>query len=246
MPIREEMERQGNWLFRWRGQLPLLFLPLIVLAMRESPWPSGDCTIHEVWEFLCLGVSLLGLAVRCLAVGFTPSATSGRNTRHQRAESLNTTGAYSVVRHPLYLGNYLIALGVTLVPLVWWLPVVYTLAFWLYYERIMCAEEAFLRDKFGDVFVHWAERTPTFIPNPLAWRPPDLRFSPRTVLKREYTGLFVVVLLHCGLEYSEHYWFEHRLYGGVFWAALGIAGIAGYLVLRTLKQRTTLLRVPGR
>jgi protein-S-isoprenylcysteine O-methyltransferase Ste14 len=246
MPMREEMERQGNWLFRWRGHLPFVLLALIPLAMRESPWPSGEQPIHEVWEFLCLGVSLLGLAVRCLTVGYTPAATSGRNTKRQVAETLNETGAYSIVRHPLYLGNYLIALGVALVPLVWWFPVVYTLAFWIYYERIMCAEEAFLRDKFGDVFVRWAAKTPAFIPNLLAWRPPALPFSTRNVLKREHTGLAVVILLHCGLEYSEHYFFEHRLYGGVFWAVLGVVGVASYLILRTLKRRTSLLRVTGR
>lgn len=246
MPMREEMERQGNWLFRWRGYLPFLLLVLIPVAIRDSQWPSEDYPIHEVWEFLCLGISLLGLAVRCLTVGYTPAATSGRNTKRQVAETLNVTGIYSIVRHPLYLGNYLIALGVTLVPLVWWFPIIYTLAFWLYYERIMCAEEAFLRAKFDDVFECWAARTPAFVPNPLAWRAPELPFSLRNVLKREHTGLAVVILLHCGLEYSEHYLFEHRLYGGIFWAVLGGVGVVSYLVLRTLKRRTSLLQVAGR
>ena len=32
--------------------------------------------------------------------------TSGRNTHDQVADSLNTSGIYSIVRHPLYVGNF--------------------------------------------------------------------------------------------------------------------------------------------
>ena len=44
---------------------------------------------------------------------------------------------------------------------VWWLPVIYSLAFWIYYERIMFAEEAFLRQKFGETYRRWAATTPS-------------------------------------------------------------------------------------
>ncbi|MGB8874133.1 MAG: hypothetical protein WCC75_12145, partial [Desulfobaccales bacterium] len=45
--------------------------------------------------------------------GLPPRGTSGRNTQGQVAETLNTTGIYSLVRNPLYLGNFLIWLGLS-------------------------------------------------------------------------------------------------------------------------------------
>ncbi len=146
-----------------------------------------------------------------LTVGRTPASTSGRNTRRQVAESLNTTGIYSTVRHPLYLGNFLMALGVVLFPMTWWLVVIYGLAFWLYYERIMLAEEAFLRSRFGTAFEEWARRTPAFVPRLRGYVAPDLPFSLRNVLRREYNGAFAVVLLLTLLETTRGWESNGRL-----------------------------------
>ena len=108
-------------------------------------------------------VALAGLGVRAYVAGHVPQGTSGRNTRSQICEGLNTDGAYSMVRHPLYLGNFLIWLGVALVPRSAWLLLLVTAAFWIYYERIMYAEEEFLRNKFGERYLFWA-RTHTRVP----------------------------------------------------------------------------------
>ena len=46
-----------------------------------------------------------------------------------------------------------------------WFVVVFILVYWVYYERIMYAEEQFLRRKFGTVYTDWAAHTPAFIPS---------------------------------------------------------------------------------
>jgi hypothetical protein len=127
----------------------------------------------------------------------------------------------------------------------WWLPVIYALSFCIYYERIMFTEEMFLHRKFGVAFDHWAEQTPAFWPSFSRWKKPDLPFSLRNVLRREYTGLAVVILAHSGIEFAEHE-FVRQYPWETFWTVLTFAGIVAYLMLRLLKRWTTLLDVPGR
>ena len=167
MTLSDEFEKQGEWMFRWRGYLPLLLIFPFLIAVRGYEWPFGSYFDYSIWARCCFGISVFGLGIRCATVAFTPAGTSGRNTKQQTAKHLNTAGMYSLVRHPLYLGNFFIGLGITLAPLVWWLPVTYCLLFCAYYERIMFAEEAYLRRRFGREFDDWAANTPTFFPRNL-------------------------------------------------------------------------------
>jgi protein-S-isoprenylcysteine O-methyltransferase Ste14 len=244
MALAEEFKQQGEWLFRWRSYLPLVLVPLMVIAYAHMDTP--DTAFHECWEYFCLGISFLGLMVRVITVGFVPHHTSGRNTKRQIADYLNTTGMYSIVRHPLYLGNFLIGLGIALVPYDLWLPTIYSLVFWVYYERIMFAEEAFLREKFGEAYQRWSDTTPAFIPRLRQWRKPSLPFSVLHVLRREYSGLMIVILCHAGQEFTELLIADHRVVWEVFWATLLFGGLATYFLLRWLNRSTNVLEVPGR
>ncbi|MGD9632720.1 MAG: methyltransferase [Pirellulales bacterium] len=247
MALTDEMHQQGAWLFRWRSYLPIVLLavlfPASLLGLR---WPFGSYGFHQWWEFGCLMLSYAGMAIRCATVGWVPEGTSGRGTLRLRATTLNTTGLYSIVRHPLYVGNYLIGLGVTLVWFDWWAPLIYSLFFWLYYERIMLAEERYLESRFGDEFRQWAARTPAFFPRFSEWRRPELRFSIKTVLKREYSGILLLMILHAGMEVIEHAWLDGRFFLGPFWLIGVSTAVLIYVGLSTLKKRTQLLHVAGR
>jgi hypothetical protein len=124
--------------------------------------------------------------------------------------------------------------------------VIYTLVFWVYYERIMFAEEAFLRQKFGAEYLEWAANTPAFLPRFSQWRNPSLPFSWLNAMRREYHGLTVLVLGHCGLECTELLVQDHRIVWEAFWASVLFSGLAAFFALRHLKRYTTLLEVPGR
>lgn len=151
MAMKNEMEKQGVWLFRFRGTLPLIILVLgvceYIITRIDNPTyvingASSPQLIH--YEILCFVVSLLGLAVRAFTVGYTPANTSGRNVAEQVADQLNTTGLYSVVRNPLYVGNFLMWLGIAMLTMNLWFIISFILLFWVYYERIIFAEEQFL------------------------------------------------------------------------------------------------------
>lgn len=251
MELRENFEKTGAWLFRRRSHLPLLVLPIVMVGLRDFAYPEGSHTLDVRWEMLCLGVGLVGLVVRCCTVGFVPHGTSGRNTTDgQIAHSLNTTGLYSLVRHPLYLGNYFLWLGPALFPRKWWIPLIVSLAFALYYERIAFAEESFLRREFGGEFDWWAAQTPAFWPFargwPERWRRPSLPFSLRTVLRREYSALLGLVATLAALEIASDYAATGRVFLDQLWLTLLLGTGAIYWVLRSLKRHTRVLHVPGR
>ena len=140
MALRFEFETSGNWLFKWRSYAPLFIIPLLLYALL-TPLESN---ILNLLLMLGLITSYIGECIRIYTIAFVPSGTSGRNTRGQRATSLNTQGIYSIVRHPLYFGNFFIFLGPFLYTGNIFVIIIFVLLFWLYYERIMFAEEAFL------------------------------------------------------------------------------------------------------
>ena len=80
-----------------------------------------------------------------------------------QAGRMATDGVYAWVRHPQYLGFMLIMAGF----LLQW-PTIPTLlmfpALLLVYKRLAIREEAETRDRFGDEWDAYAERTPRFIP----------------------------------------------------------------------------------
>jgi len=58
-----------------------------------------------------------------------------------------------------------------------WFVLVFSLVFWMYYERIIYAEEAFLRNNYGDVYLNWASKTPIFIPTHFKYIKSGLSFN---------------------------------------------------------------------
>jgi protein-S-isoprenylcysteine O-methyltransferase Ste14 len=197
-------------------------------------------------EMVFLGVSLVGLVIRALTVGRTPRGTSGRNIKGQVAEELNTTGIYSTVRHPLYLGNFFMFLGPVLFIRSTWFTLVFSLAYWLYYERIMFAEEQFLRKKFGEIYDSWSSKVPAFIPSFRNYIPSRLPFSFRNVLKREYHGFVNVFFTFALLDFARNSIIYGRYTLTPLWMWLLVGGLATWFIIRMLRKKTRWLNVKGR
>jgi protein-S-isoprenylcysteine O-methyltransferase Ste14 len=199
MALQEEFELQGNFLFRYRGVLPLIILLLALLAYIHHVTillENGKEPVGGYYNYLCLSVTLLGFAIRVYTVGYTPDNTSGRNTKEQIADELNITGIYSLVRHPLYVGNFFMWLGMGLLSQNGWFILAFVFIYWVYYERIMFAEEQFLRNKFGKDYLGWTQDTPAFIPRFTKFKRPVEKFKIRKVIKQEKTGFLLVFLLY--------------------------------------------------
>ena len=253
MLLKDRLASEGTILFRWRSFLPLILLIPALIALPQSDYVEaafGDMA-EDIWTYFAVFVAFAGLGVRIATVGFVPAGTSGRNTSSQRAERLNTTGLYSVVRNPLYLGNAITLLGFVLLIKVWWLAVIAIPCVMFYYERIVFAVEAFLQAKFGAGYEAWAARTPAFLPKVRSWRRPDLPFSLRSVLRREYHGFFLIVVVLASIEaaadiISDGESLAHWLIDDLEWSVPLLVATLIYTAIRTIRKKTTWLVVPGR
>jgi protein-S-isoprenylcysteine O-methyltransferase Ste14 len=248
MELNRQLIRQGASFFRLRSVLPLAVVPLALLAMRDGEFVRTNfgAALDTVWESLCIGIAFAGLALRAFTVGFVPAGTSGRNTRAQKADVLNRTGMYSIVRHPIYLANYVITLGLLMFTESFWFVLVGTLVFWLYYERIMLAEEDFLSRTHADAYADWAAATPAVIPRFGLWKAPDMPFALRSVLAREHTTMFVLVLALTATDVASAWIDGDAVVFDKDWRLFLLAGTVLYLALRFAKKRTHLLSVTGR
>ena len=246
--INEIIARQGGWLFRWRSYVLLGFVPFMYLAINQ-PEPievNFGSLADSFYGAVCVTIAFFGLAIRALTVGFVPAETSGRNTTEQLAFSLNVTGLYSLTRNPLYLGNAIIYMAVALFTQSIWFVALMLLFLILYLERIIAAEERYLRGRFGEAYLKWASDVAVFIPNFSGWTKPALGFSFRTVLRREYSGLFGIIVTFFVIDSARDFLVQNRGETDADWLAVLIVGAFVYVVLRWLKKHTQVLNVDGR
>jgi hypothetical protein len=94
-----------------------------------------------------------------------------------------------MVRHPLYLGNLIIWIGIFCWVGNFWFLLIGVVFFILLYFPIMRIENDFLEEKFGEEYIDWSIKTPLFLPNPLLYKRAVNPFSFKMVWKNEYPGI---------------------------------------------------------
>ena len=235
---------QGLFLFRHRSLFVVFLLPAAALAVLERRSAVLPANPGLGWLALCLAVSLLGLGVRWAALGSAPPGASTRSRRAPSASRLNVTGMYSLCRHPVYLGNLFVLMGFALALKSWWFVVVALLAYWLLYQRVIAAEERFLRERFGATHRRWSERTPAFWPRPRLWLAPEIRFSWRTIVLREYNSPLLIASMLLFLRMVDQV-----VVGGLdpkAWLTQDLGLVAGVLGLMVLASVARQVRKRGR
>lgn len=144
--------------FKNRGAL--LTIPAAVLAAFGKP-SAFSITVG-------LPIAIAGELLRCWAVGYSGVTTRGDQVE---APKLVTAGPYAYVRNPLYVGNFITALGFS---------IAFTgknsaaqkvvmiggslAAMAAVYATIIPHEEQFLHSQFGEEFDRYVERVPPIVP----------------------------------------------------------------------------------
>lgn len=106
-----------------------------------------------------LSTSFVVWALRVLGKNWAPSLSGVRKDTF-----LVTTGPYAIVRHPIYLGVFVLlaALALLAANFLILLPTVALLT--LLYVQLP-DEESMLIDRFGDQYREYMKRTPRFVPS---------------------------------------------------------------------------------
>ncbi len=110
----------------------------------------------------------------------------------EKGEKLATSGPYAYTRHPLYLGNFFMGLGICFLAgrLHITLPLFF-LVFALFYIPTMALEESFLSSRFGEEYKRYKESVPVFLPLGKRWRGGAEKFHwDRVKANREINSLF--------------------------------------------------------
>lgn len=249
MALVHSFEASGNKLFKYRGQIPVILFLLAIPVVYFTDYKCFDNNSYLDLSLLitCAIISFSGQVIRSIAIGTANKHTSGRNTKEgQVAEALNTKGIYSTVRHPLYLGNYLMWIGIVAYTYNIYFIIIVSLLFWLYYERIMFAEERFLERKFGNDYINWSLKVPAFIPSCKNKVKSDIPFSLKTTLRREYSGITATILGFVFVDFLRVWFTNNEVQWKTSHLIVLIIAFSITLLFRTLKHHTKILHEEDR
>lgn len=130
-----------------------------ILPSAPLPWPEHVS--------LTLGVLLIAFAV----VLWIAAVVLGNISEHIKKNHLLTTGAYALVRNPIYSAIMIACTGIILIQHHLWLLIL-PLFFWgLLTILMICTEERWLAERFGDEYRAYCQRTNRCIP----WFPRRVR-----------------------------------------------------------------------
>jgi len=173
-----------SFLLRYRIRISLIiFFALIAEDFLAGVRPHNLLHVGDWKSLLGVGVIVAGLALRSWAAGIL----------HKTAV-LTTSGPYALVRHPLYVGSFMMMIGFcVLIDDVENLWIVLGPIAFIYVLKLL-AEERMLAKKFGERWQQYADAVPRFVP----YRLPNKVFAPwngrQWLGNREYNALAATAL----------------------------------------------------
>lgn len=173
---------ESTWFFRnvVSRRVTLGFVLAAVFLLFASP--------SRATVFLGFWVATGGEAVRTWASGIIV-----------KNRMLATEGPYRLVRNPLYVGNFLIGLGVSIMGGHLWFLVLFLVAFVPVYRDLVRKEEKHLLDLHGDAFREYCRKVPRFIPDWKNLRIPPAPYDVQRMLRKHrewqaWVGLYAVTV----------------------------------------------------
>jgi protein-S-isoprenylcysteine O-methyltransferase Ste14 len=141
-----------------RLRVPFGYLLGIVVLALAHPTPTS----------LAAGgvIAAAGEAIRLWASGHI-----------DKTRALATGGPYAHTRNPLYLGSFVMAIGVAVAAASPWAALAVAVYFAAFYPSVIGEEAAFLRGRFPEEYAAWAAEVPLFFPRLTPAGPRATRFE---------------------------------------------------------------------
>ena len=214
---------------RWFKLRFAILYPLGTWAIISSH--STDRSIMRSIWFILLGLGIRAWA-NCYAI---------------KMEKLTTSGPYAYVRHPLYLGSFLIMGGFMIMLNVNWIGVSFSIlaVIGIIYKVTIQNEEKMLIDKFGHEYAEYQKFVPAFFPTVIAfkggqkWGPSIKRYF----RSQEYKLFIWIIILIIVFHLKEELIVEQESVDGksIFWITiaflLGLIDIVGEIFRKKFKKR---------
>lgn len=150
----------GEYVFGDMGQLILLVVFLVVWIADSFVFKYSTFLTQYISNYIRVPIALIVLIISGLLAGFGLNTVFGK-TREE--PQVITTGVFSIVRHPVYLGSILLYLGFILLSLSLLSVLVWILIIVFYY-MISRYEEKLLTQRFGSVYEECKKKVPMLFP----------------------------------------------------------------------------------
>ncbi|MDD5491494.1 MAG: isoprenylcysteine carboxylmethyltransferase family protein [bacterium] len=155
--------KSGTVFFRLRNYLFPIFI-IMVLVFTKPALFLGREDIDIALVTLGFIISIGSALFRLFVIGLAYIARGGKDG-HVYAEGLVTQGIYAHVRNPMYVANFLVVVGITLIYGSFWLYFVLIPFFAYIYLSIVTAEEDYLRSHYNEEFQAYCQKVNRFIPD---------------------------------------------------------------------------------
>lgn len=185
--------KAGQLFFKRRGETPIPYWAAVLFfSFIVEPNPN-----HYLYSLIGIALVVLGETIRMICVKRARSITRTRSSN--TGNRLIREGIYRFSRNPIYIGNFFIGLGITIVSCVLWAIPIYIVVFWMQYIPIVAYEESILAGKFGQEYRNYQKTVPRWIG--ITKLPPASKdesldiYGMNKVLKSEQSTLFATAAL---------------------------------------------------
>ncbi len=133
------------------AQPPRIFLAALAVGFAlELLWPTHF--VHGALRFTA-GALLLGAGVWLVSTAMRQQRAAGTNIEtHRPTEAIVRDGLYARSRNPIYIGLFLIYLGIAVLGDSFWVLAGIVPLFAVMHYGVILREERYLERKFGDVY----------------------------------------------------------------------------------------------